>query len=139
MPQLLLNTNMIKQESKISHSQESNWGSPDWQRKVTTTTLSSAITEKSHNILNTHLQSLGTTLETFHFPETVQIFSNPTPITKSRINLQQKPTTIGLIRYKHSTCAKYVTSLTKRLMRSSRTPGVTLENLGLTSLPHFLD
>ena len=137
MSQLLLNTNMIKQESRISHSQESNWGSPDWQREVTTTTLSSAITEKSHNILNTHLQSLGTTLEAFHFPETVQIFSNPTLITKRSINLQQKPTTIGLIRYKHSTCAKYVTSLTKRLMRSSRTPGVTLENLGLTSLPHF--
>ena len=31
---------------------------------------------------------LEITLETFHFPETVQVFSNPTLITKSRINLQ---------------------------------------------------
>ena len=33
-------------------------------------------------------QSLGITLETFHFPETVEVFSNPTPITQSSINHQ---------------------------------------------------
>ena len=39
-----------------------------------------------------HPQSLATNLETFHFPETVQVLSNPTPITQSNINLQQKRT-----------------------------------------------
>ena len=52
-----------------------------------------------------------------------------------QLHLQQKPTTIGLIRYKQFTRTKYATSLTKRLMGSSRTPGLTQENLRLTSLP----
>ena len=36
-----------------------------------------------------HIHSLGITLETFHFPETVQVLSNPTAITLSHINPQQ--------------------------------------------------
>ena len=32
-------------------------------------------------VLYTHPQSLGITLESFHFPEAVQVFLNPTPIT----------------------------------------------------------
>ena len=51
MPPLLLNINMIKQELRIGHPWESNWGPPDWLSMVTTTILSSAATEKSHNIL----------------------------------------------------------------------------------------
>ena len=43
-----------------------------------------------------------------------------------------KPTTIGLIRYKQSTHTKYVTSLSKRLMGSSWTPGI---RKSLTHLP----
>ena len=34
-----------------------------------------------------HSQSLGTILEILNFPETVQVFSNPTPITQSSISL----------------------------------------------------
>ena len=56
-----------------------------------------------------------------------------------QLHLEQKPTTIGLIRYKHSTRTKYATSLTKRLMGSSQIPGVTQQNLRLTSLPHSPD
>ena len=56
-----------------------------------------------------------------------------------QLHLQQKPTTIGLIRYKQSTRTKYATSLVKRLMGSFGTPWVTQENLRLTSLPHSLD
>ena len=33
-------------------------------------------------------KDLGITLEAFYFPETVQVLSNPTPITQSSINLQ---------------------------------------------------
>ena len=38
-------------------------------------------------------------LETFHFSETVRVFSNPTPITQRIINhlIEQKPATIRLI------------------------------------------
>ena len=38
--------------------------------------------------LYTHILSLETTLEKFHIPETVPVFSNLIPITKSNINLQ---------------------------------------------------
>ena len=86
-----------------------------------------------------YIPSLGTTLETFNFPETMQVFLNPTPITKSNINLQQKPTTIGLIRYKHAKHTTYATSIAKELTGSYWTPLVTQENLGLNSLHHSLD
>ena len=76
---------MIKQESRIKR--ELNWGPPDWLLLVTTTILSSAATEKSHNILYTPPYSLGATQKVFYFPETVQMFSNPTPINKTIINL----------------------------------------------------
>ena len=56
-----------------------------------------------------------------------------------QLQLQQKPTTIGLIRYKQSTRTKYATSLAKTLMGSSRIPRVTQGNLRLTSLPYFPD
>ena len=36
-----------------------------------------------------YFYSLGITLETFRFPEIVQVFSNPTLITQSSINPQQ--------------------------------------------------
>ena len=41
----------------------------------------------------------------FHFPETVQVFSNHTPINQSSINFQQKKNsaTTGLVIYKYST------------------------------------
>ena len=51
MPPLLLNINMIKQETGIGHWRELNWDSSGWLPLVTTTILSSAATENSHNIL----------------------------------------------------------------------------------------
>ena len=55
MHSLLLNINIVKQEeSRIGHQRKSNWGPPDWLPLVTTTILSSAATERSHNILYTH-------------------------------------------------------------------------------------
>ena len=56
-----------------------------------------------------------------------------------QLQLHQKPTTIDLIRYKQSTRTKYATSLANRLVGSFRTPGVTQENLRLTSLRHSPD
>ena len=66
---------------------EPNWGLPDWLSMVTTTILSSDATETSYNVLYTHPQGLGTTLKTFYFCETVEMFSNPTCIKKSIIYL----------------------------------------------------
>ena len=75
--------------------------------KVITTTSSSTYNKDSLKLLYTHPQGLRITLKTFHFPETMQVLSNPTPITQSSINPQcpigQKPTIIGLIIHKHST------------------------------------
>ena len=51
MSPLLLNKNMIKRESRIGYPLDSNWGPRDWLPMVTATILSSAATEKSHNIL----------------------------------------------------------------------------------------
>ena len=51
MSPLLLNKNMIKRESRIGYPRDSNWGPRDWLPMVTATILSSAATEKSHNIL----------------------------------------------------------------------------------------
>ena len=62
---------------------------------------------KSLKVLYTHPKNLDKTLEIFHFPEIVQLVSDSTPITQSSINPQQnkkqKPTTFGLIIYKHYT------------------------------------
>ena len=51
MPPLLLNINMIKQKLSIGHQWKLNYGRPDWLPMVSTSILSSAATEKSHNIL----------------------------------------------------------------------------------------
>ena len=60
---------------------------------------SSAIISGTLNIIQSHLHSLQINLETFHFSETVRVFSNPTPITQSSINhlTEQKPATMRLI------------------------------------------
>ena len=68
---LILNTNLIKGKSKIGYPLNRIWDLLDWKRAViTTTTLcSSAIPIR-----------LGITLETFHFPETVNVLrSHPHP------------------------------------------------------------
>ena len=49
-------------------------------------------------VLHIHPWSIGITLETFHYPETVQI-----PYSSL---IEEKPTTIGVIIYKHSTQTK---------------------------------
>ena len=43
---------------------------------------------KSLKVLYTHPKNLDKTLETFHFPEIVQLVSDSTPITQSSINPQ---------------------------------------------------
>ena len=45
-----------------------------------TTKLCSTTNGESLKVLYTHPESLGIILEIFHFPETVQVLSNPTPI-----------------------------------------------------------
>ena len=82
---LILNTNLIKCESKIAYPQDSTWDHLDWQITVITTTL--CLTANVESFIYPFI-NLGITLKTFHLPETVQVFSNPTPITQSSINLQ---------------------------------------------------
>ena len=53
-----------------------------------TTTLCSTTNGGNLKVLYTHTQCLGITLETFHFPETVPVLSNPTPISQRSINPQ---------------------------------------------------
>ena len=85
----------------------SHWLGTRWWEYPWLGTSSSTNNWRSLKILYTHPQSLGITLETFHFPENVSVFSNPTRINQSSINLQQnKPTAIGLIIHKHSTPTK---------------------------------
>ena len=50
-----------------------------------TTTLCSAANGETPKVLYTHPESLGITLETFHFFKNVQVFLNTTPITQSSI------------------------------------------------------
>ena len=85
MPLLLPNTNFVKQELKTDHPREWNWGTPSWYVVVTTTAISLVYMLTSLNILYTHqvLEQLWR-----HFISQKQVFSNPTPIIQSRINLQ---------------------------------------------------
>ena len=83
-------------------------GYPGWELTVITTTPCSTCTMMgSLKVLYTHLQSLGTILETFHFPLTVQVISKSIPNIQSSIKLQQNLTIICLIIYKHSTHTKW--------------------------------
>ena len=45
-----------------------NWNSPDWEPTVITTTPCSTNDMMGLKVLHTHLQSLATILESFHFP-----------------------------------------------------------------------
>ena len=94
-----------------------------------TTTPCSPTNRESLKVLYAHPQSLGITLETFHFPETVQVFSNPTTHHSEQHQppIKQKTTTIHLIIYKHSTqhTLNYTISLMVGLSGGSQTLGVT--------------
>ena len=74
----------FNRKSKIGYPWDSIWDHLDWEPAVITTTLCSTANGKSLRVLYTHPKSLGITLETFHFPESVQVFSNPTSITQRR-------------------------------------------------------
>ena len=100
MTPLILKTNFIKQESKIVSPWVSNWNPADWEPTVITTTPYSTYSIMgSLKVLYTHLQSLGTILETFHFPLTVQGIPKFTASIQNSIKFQQRPTTICLIIY----------------------------------------
>ena len=82
-------------EHKLYKKRTQNWlpmgidtESPYWISAVITITPYSANNRETSKVLYTHTQSLGIKLATFHFPETVQAFSNPTYITQSSINPQ---------------------------------------------------
>ena len=69
----------------------------------------------------------------FHFPEAVEVFSNPTPITQSSINPQENKIS------NTSHALNQAISLPTGLRGSSQTTRVTKVNLGLTSPPNSLD
>ena len=85
---LILNTNLIKRKSKIGCPQDTIWDGHDQEPAAITATLCSSAKGRSLQVLYTHPKSLGITLETFHFQEAVQVFSNPTRITHSSFNSQ---------------------------------------------------
>ena len=62
--------------------------SPNWEPTVITTTPYSINVGRSLKVWCNYSYSLGITLETFHFPETIQMFLNPSPITQSSIKPQ---------------------------------------------------
>ena len=99
MAPLILNTNFIKLESKIGCPVVSNWDSSTIHGKLQYVT-------GSLKLSFTHLQSLGTILEAFHFPKTVKVLSKSTPSVQICIKPQSRPNTIWLIIYKHSTHTK---------------------------------
>ena len=63
---------------------------------IITTALCSTTNGESLKVLYTHPKSLGKTLETFQFPETVQVFSKPTLINQSSINPEQNKNQLRL-------------------------------------------
>ena len=65
----ILNTNFIKRELNIAYPQVLNWDPLDWEPTGITTTPCSAYSMMgSLEVLYTHLQGLGTILETLDFP-----------------------------------------------------------------------
>ena len=108
MSPLFPNTNFIKRESKIGHPLNSIYDRLYWENVLITTNLCSTANDEVLKVLHTHSESLGITLETLHYSETVQKFPNRTPITYSSVNpiTEQKSTIIGLIIYKPSTHTK---------------------------------
>ena len=91
-------------------------------------------------VLFTHMKSLGITPEIFHFPEDVQLFPNPTHCLKLYQHpIEQEPTTIGLIIYKHSTHTKFQHPACGSSEEKLSNPGITQGHLGLTPSPRSLD
>ena len=88
-----------KTRIKIGYPLVSNWDSSTIHGQL-------QYTMGSLKLLFTHLQSLGTILEAFHFSKTVKALSKSTPSVQISIRPQQRPTTIWLIIYKHSTHTK---------------------------------
>ena len=76
---LILNTDFIKWKFKIGYPQDTIWDRLDWEPAVITAKLCLSTNGKYLQVLYTHPKSHEITLETFHFPKTVQVFSNPTP------------------------------------------------------------
>ena len=75
-------------EHKFHKTGIENWLPIEFNLTLITTTLCSTTNGESLKVLYTHPLSLGITLETFQFLETVQVLSNPTPITQSSIKPQ---------------------------------------------------
>ena len=80
-------------EHKLNKTEIENWlpiGYNLWSSWLGTRShncyICSSANGKSLQVLYTHPLSLVITLKIFHFPETVQVFSNSTPITQSSIN-----------------------------------------------------
>ena len=130
-------SNLIKWKSKIDYSQDSIWDHFGCEPAVITTTLCSTATGESLKVLYTHPYSLGgIILEKFKFPETVQLFLNPTPITHSSINPNRTKTNhhwpnnlhththTRARAHTHTRTLNYATSLAVGLRGSSQTPGV---------------
>ena len=90
-----------------------------------------------HQMQNPKIKYLTDSTSSFHFPEIVQVFSNPTHITKN----QQKPTTIGLTICKYSTCTKLRRFACGRSAGKLLDPWYEKEHLELTPPPppHSLD
>ena len=77
-------------ELKFRNTGIKNWLLPGIELVSTTTILYSTAVNSNLNILYTDPLSLEITLQTFHFFETTQVFSNPKHTTQSGINPSRK-------------------------------------------------
>ena len=139
-------------EHKFHKARIENWppikfklGFPDWESTAITTDWEPAEWQSpywEHAVRQLKLSDIAFNLNLVSFfTERRKLNCASVPKSHShhpgwhRPSIEQKPTTIGLIIYKHSRSTKFFTSLVIRLRESSRTPRLTKGNLGLTSYP----
>ena len=73
-------------EPKFYKTRIENWLPIRIQSRIILIGNPQSLLERIFKVLYNHPWSFGITLETFHFPRTVQVLSNTTPITQSSIN-----------------------------------------------------
>ena len=134
-PPLDLNTNFIRGEKKNWFPLEFDFHFPGWRPTVITLRLHSDITVLL--VLYFYPQSLGITLEIFHFPEALPVSLNPTHITYSSMDSQQNKNQPTLVLSSTSTpqTLNYTTLLQERQRRSFPPLDLELHKKILNSAP----
>ena len=102
---MILNTNVIKQELKIGYPYDSIWDCLDWEPAIISTTLCSAANGES--LIYPSIKSWSNTGDiSLPLNSAIVLKSHTHHPEQHQFPIQQKPTTISLIIYKHSTHTK---------------------------------